>query len=54
MNHGESPVGAPMTRHDDTTLISTKGFWPNIDQEPFYKSQTPPLGSTKEEENWGL
>ena len=42
MNHGESPVGAPMTRHDDTTLISTKGFWPNIDQEPFYKSQTPP------------
>ena len=30
-----------MVRHDEL-LCSPKGFWPNVDNEPFYKFQSPP------------
>jgi len=36
-----------------TPQNSPKGFWPNPEMESFFKLQTPPLGSTKEEENQG-
>ena len=53
---GGSPVGDPMARHlpkEGFEINSTKSFWPNPDEEYFYKIQTPPLESTKEEEIQG-
>ena len=46
--HGGSLVGDPMARHTSTNdlpiknLKSPKGFWPNPDEEMFYKARTPP------------
>ena len=41
-----------MARHDDL-YISPKGFWPNPDQEPFYKCQTPPWEAPRKRKSGG-
>ena len=41
-----------MARYDEL-FQSPKGFWPNLDQEPFYKCQTPPWEVPKKRKSGG-